>query len=166
MSKLRRIRPKPTENGDEQAAPELGDEYRLYPERYVKLSDGSWAVIEPWSYLQGREMMNEVLGGFVAKYNLLDPQGPAFQVFEVAQDDLVRMVQIHTGWTDKYLSRQSYEDVLALAEGIWNVNAVPALGKSFRLVASLIALVPRQIPDDDSPPQLSSSSPRDIPQAQ
>ena len=163
VSKLQRIRPKPkVENGEESKPEEVSEDRRLFPERYINLLDGSHVVIKPWSYLEGREMMNEVLAGFVSKYNLLDPQGPAFQVFEVAQDDLIRMVQLHSGWTDETIQTMPYEDVLAIAEGIWSVNAAPALAKSFRLVASLIALVPRQISDDDSPKPSSSSSPRDI----
>lgn len=168
MSKLQRIRPKkPPPNGaDDDQKPELTDDQRMYPERYVNLLDGSYVVIKPWSYLQGREMMNQVLGGFVAKYNLLDPEGPAFQVFEVAQDDLVNMVKLHSEWTDKMLAACPYEDVLAIAEGIWSVNAAPALAKSFRLVGSLIALVPRQISDDDSPKRSSSSSAKVTPLTQ
>lgn len=166
MSKLKRIRPKPkVENGEEsepEEVAEVSEDRRLFPERFVNLMDGSHVVIKPWSYLEGREMMNEVLSGFVAKYNLLDPQGPAFQVFEVAQDDLVHMVKLHSGWTDEAIAKMPYEDVLAIAEGIWSVNAAPALAKSFRLVGSLIALVPRQISEDDSPSQSSSSSPRAI----
>jgi len=168
MSKLQRIRPKPPpENGADEAQPEeVSDDRRLYPDRYVNLLDGSHVVIEPWSYLKGREMMNEVLGGFVAKYNLLDPEGPAFQVFEVAQDDLVTMVALHTGWTKKEIADCPYEDVLSIAEGIWSVNAAPALAKSFRLVGSLIALVPRQISDDDLPKRSSSSSAKVTPLSQ
>ena len=157
MAKLKKI-PRP-KDGEE--IPHPTDEEVLYPERYVRLLDGTTAVIEAWSYLQGREMMMGILSRFVERYNLLDPDKPAFQLFEMAEADLVQMVQLHCGWTDEQLAKMAYEDVLALAEGIWLVNATPILAKSFRLVRSLAGLVPRRISEKGSPSRSSTSSQAD-----
>lgn len=162
MAKLRKIRAPRKKNGAAEPERERSQEEILYPERFVRLLDGSTAIIEPWSYIQGREMMNEVLGGFVEKYNLLDPDKPAFQLFEMAQDDLMRMVQLHCGYTNEQLAKLSYEDALVLAEGVWIVNAEPILAKSFRLVRSLAGLVPRRTLEKGSPSPSSSSSPTAI----
>ena len=162
MAKLKRILP--PKEGEE--APHPTDEEVLFPERYVRLLDGSTAIIEPWSYVQGREMMSGILSSFVERYNLLDPDKPAFQLFEMAENDLMEMVQLHCGFTDEKLAKMAYEDVLALAEGIWIVCATPILTKSFRLVRSLAGLVPRRISQNGSQSQSSSSSPADIPPTQ
>lgn len=154
MAKLKKI-PRP-KDGEE--IPHPTDEEVLYPERYVRLLDGSTAIIEAWSYLQGREMMMGILSSFVQRYNLLDPDKPAFQLFEMAEADLCHMVQLHCGWSDEQLAKVPYEDVLSLAEGIWTVNATPILAKSFRLVRSLAGLVPRQISEKGSPSPSSISS--------
>ncbi len=156
MARMRRI-PKPKPAADSGKAP---DDKDLYPERLVVLKDGSQVLVDPWSFLQGREMMDQVLSAWVSKYNLMDPDKPAFQLFEMGEGDLIRMVQLHFGWADKTLAKWLYEDILALAEGIWLVNCIPVLGKSFRLVSALGVLVPKRTLENDSPSQSNSSSRR------
>ena len=161
--KVARRRRKPNGEGDDPPSILDDPEAKLYPHRFAILTDNSIVKVEPWSYIKGRELTFGAVAAMIDKYNLFDPERPAFDVFGVGEADLMKIVQLHFEWTDEEFAKHDYADVLELARCVWDVNVAPVVEKLLGLVVRMAPLASRagrgSTPTDSPNPSSTSSRP-------
>jgi hypothetical protein len=93
----------------------------LLPQVEVKTLRGERIVVEPWGLTKGKLMLSRLESLFTKARGT--PDAGVADLIEVAYEEFYGIVRDTLEWSDEEMERKLlFEDLLALAETIWNLS--------------------------------------------